>query len=171
VARRHAEFRVTDGECRLVDIGSANGTFVNNQPVTEAVLRPGDHIQVGQSILVYSAGRDAPATDLADRISMITRPDVELSSAIIKTAAQSEGSRILAQPDPAGTAWLKTALANLGVMYETIQAVSHILDLDQLLTRIMELIFQSIEADRGCIMLRDHASGQLEPKAVRWRDE
>src|SRR5262249_40538475 len=100
-----------------------------------------------------------------------TRPDVELSSAIIKTVAESEGSRILAQPDQAGTAWLKTALANLGVMYETIQAVSHILDLDQLLTRIMELIFQSIEADRGCMMLRDHASGQLEPKAVRWRDE
>ena len=67
-------------------------------------------------------------------------------------------------------------------MYETIQAVSHILDLNQLLDRILELIFQSIEADRGCIMLRashpqdgtDGAdlprSAELEPKAVRWRD-
>ena len=40
-------------------------------------------------------------------------------------------------------------------MYETTQAVSHILDVDQLLEKIMDLIFQSIEADRGCIMLRD----------------
>ena len=50
--------------------------------------------------------------------------------------------------------WLKAALANLGVMYETTQAISHILDPNQLLERIMELIFKSLDADRGCIMLR-----------------
>jgi signal transduction histidine kinase len=172
VSRRHAEFRISDGECRLLDVGSANGCFVNNQPVKEAVLQPGDHVQIGQTILVYSTGRadDQPA-DLADRISMITRSDVELPSAIIKAVSEGEGSRLLARPDQAETAWLRSALANLGVMYETIQAVSHILDLDQLLARIMELIFQSIEADRGCIMLGDTATGQLLPKAVRWRDE
>ncbi len=65
-------------------------------------------------------------------------------------------------------------------MYEAIQAVSHILDLNQLLDRILELIFRSIDADRGCIMLRatspdgtaaaDLSTGaELEPKAVRWR--
>ena len=32
------------------------------------------------------------------------------------------------------------------------QAVSHILDLDQLLDRILELIFNSIPADHGCVM-------------------
>jgi signal transduction histidine kinase len=171
VSRRHAEFRLTDGEYHLVDVGSANGSFINDQAVRDAVLHSGDHIQIGQTILVYSAGRSEAqvASDLADRISMITRHDVELSSAIIKTIAEGEGSRILARPDQAQTAWLKTALANLGVMYETIQAVSHILDLDQLLRRIMELIFRSIDADRGCIMLRNPGSSQFEPKAVRWR--
>ena len=163
---------LTDGYS-LVDVGSANGTFVNNQPVKEAVLRSGDHIQIGQSILVYqrrpgryanrratwpSASHDQPARTW------------RLSSAIIKTIGETEGSRILARPEQAGTAWLKTALANLGIMYEAIQAVSHILDLDQLLERIMELIFRSIEADRGCIMLRNRDTGQFEPKAVRWRE-
>ncbi len=33
----------------------------------------------------------------------------------------------------------------------------------------MDLIFKSIEADRGCIMLHNQDSGLLEPKAVRWR--
>ena len=99
--------------------------------------------------------RPRATSDLAERISMITRHDMELSSAIIKTIGETEGSRILAQPEQAEGPWLKTALANLGIMYETIQAVSHILDLDQLLERIMDLIFRSIEADRGCIMLRN----------------
>src|SRR5262249_28290290 len=56
------------------------------------------------------------------------------------------------------------------VMYETIQAVSHILDVNELLERIMELIFRSIEADRGCIMLRNSDTGQFEPQAARWRE-
>jgi signal transduction histidine kinase len=173
VSRRHAEIHPIDGgEFRVLDVGSANGTFVNNLLQRDKVLQSGDHLQIGQTILVYSTGRpgaQAASSDLADRISMITRQDVELSSAIVKTIGEAEGSRILAKPDQAGTPWLRNALANLGIMYETIQAVSHILDLDQLLERIMELIFKSIEADRGCIMLRNEDSGQLEPKAVRWR--
>src|SRR5262249_24582211 len=83
----------------------------------------------------------------------------------------TEGSRILAQPDKAQGPWLKNALANLGVMYEAIQAVSHILDVNQLLERIMDLIFRSIEADRGCIMLRNPDDGQFEPQAARWRED
>src|SRR5438309_10835239 len=100
---------------------------------------------------------------------MITRQDVELSSAIIKTVGETEGSRILAQPQRAGTVWLQNALANLGIMYEAIQAVSHILDLEELIEKIMDLIFRSIEADRGCIMLRHPDTGHFEPKAIRWR--
>lgn len=172
VSRRHAEIRPAAGGFSLHDVGSANGTFVNGQPVQDAALHSGDQIQVGQTMLVYSAGQagSPPASsDLADRIRMITRQDVELTSAIVKTINEGEGSRILAQPEKAGGPWLKTALANLRIMYETSQAVSHILDLDQLLERIMELIFRSIAADRGCIMLLDPDSGVFVPKAVRWR--
>jgi signal transduction histidine kinase/pSer/pThr/pTyr-binding forkhead associated (FHA) protein len=172
VSRRHAEFREVEGGYSLVDIGSANGTFVNDQPVKEARLQSGDRVQIGQTIFVYSAGRSngQGSSDLADRISMIARQDVELSSAIIKTIGETEGSRILAKPEQAGTAWLQTSLANLGIMYEAIHTVSHILDLDQLLEKIMDLIFRSIEADRGCIMLHNTDSGPLEPKALRWRE-
>src|SRR5439155_24564027 len=137
------------------------------------VLQGGDQDHLGQSILVYSTGRSQVhgEPDFADRISMTTRHDLELSPAIINAVGETEGSRILAQPQQAGTAWLQNALANLGIMYEAIQAVSHILDLDQLLEKIMDLIFRSIEADRGCIMLRNQETGQLEPKAIRWRHE
>lgn len=171
-SRRHAEFRENNGHYRLADLGSANGTFVNNQPIKEIELRSGDHVRIGQSILVFSAGRpdNSSPSDLADRISMISRQDIEIPSAIVKTMSEGEGSRILAHPDQAGTPWLKSALANLSVMYETSQAVSHILDLDQLLERIMDLIFRSIEADRGCIMLHDSAAENFEPKALRWRE-
>src|SRR2546422_837199 len=117
VSRRHAEFRQVDGGYALVDKGSSNGIFVNNQKVQEALLKAGDQILIGQTMLVYSTGRpddQAPASDLAEKINMISRADLELSSAIIKTIGEAEGSRILSQPE-SGSPWLKSALANLAV--------------------------------------------------------
>jgi signal transduction histidine kinase len=181
VSRRHAEFVLApDGGYRVRDVGSANGTFVNGQSVRDAQLQPGDHVQIGQTILVYTPDHGTsgpPAADLASQISLITRQDIELESAIVKSIGEAEGSRILANPEAVEGPWLKTALANLGILYEATQTISHTLDLEQLLERIMDLIFRSLEADRGCIMLRaatgdepPHAgNGELEPKAVRWR--
>jgi signal transduction histidine kinase len=172
VSRRHAEVRRSGEGYALIDIGSANGTYVNNQRVTEAPLQPGDQIAVGQSVLVYSIGgfgSGAPAGNLAEQISLITRGDLDVSSAIIRTVAEAEGSRILSEPDKQSP-WLRTALANLSVMYEASQAVSHILDLNELLGRILELIFRSIVADRGCFMLRNPESAEVEAGALRWRD-
>jgi signal transduction histidine kinase/pSer/pThr/pTyr-binding forkhead associated (FHA) protein len=174
VSRKHAEFRQVDGVYRLVDIGSANGTFVNNKKIQDTTLEAGDQIHVGQTTLVFSIGRgdtSSTTSDLAERISMITRGDLEMSSAIVKTIGETEGSRILAEPSKASSPWLKNALANLTIMYEASQATSHILDQQELLDRILELIFQTIAADRGCVMLTNAAGADLEPKAVRWRRE
>lgn len=182
VSRRHAELRLSlDGASyRLFDRNSANGVYVNGRPIHDAILQPGDQLQIGQTVLVYSTGRreegpTPPARDqadgsLAERIRMITRQDAELASAIIKTIGETEGSRILARPEDARSPWLRTRLANLAVLYEASQAVSHILDIDELLGRILELIFRSVEADRGCVMLLNPDTAALEPKAVRWRN-
>jgi len=173
VSRRHAEFRLADGNYLLVDVGSANGTFINNKKIKQATLQPGDQVIIGQTTLVFSSGRADPAhvvDDLAGKISMITRADVELSSAIIKTIDEKEGSRIITRTDQASP-WLKNALANLAIMYEASQAVSKILDLGELLDRILELVFRSISADRGCFMLVNPETGELTPKALRWRNE
>ena len=172
VSRRHAEFRQNENGYVVIDVGSANGTFVNNQKIQEAVLQAGDQIVFGQTTLVYSGGGDdrVEQAELADKISMISRHDLELSSAIINRMGETAGSKILAQPDKASP-WLKTALANLTIMYEASQAVSHILDLNELLDRILELIFRSIQADRGCIMVRHPETCLLEPKALRRRKE
>ncbi|MBV8295038.1 MAG: FHA domain-containing protein, partial [Mycobacterium sp.] len=48
VSRRHAEFRLENGEFRVVDVGSLNGTYVNREPVESAVLANGDEIQIGK---------------------------------------------------------------------------------------------------------------------------
>jgi pSer/pThr/pTyr-binding forkhead associated (FHA) protein len=53
VSRHHAEFRIENGQFRIVDAGSLNGTYVNRQPVDSAVLANGDEIQIGTFRLVF----------------------------------------------------------------------------------------------------------------------
>jgi hypothetical protein len=45
VSRHHARIEVTDGEYRLVDNGSSNGTFLNGERVTAAPISVGDVIR------------------------------------------------------------------------------------------------------------------------------
>ena len=53
VSRRHAEFHAENGEFRVVDLGSLNGTYLNRAAVDSAVLAHGDVLQVGNFRLVF----------------------------------------------------------------------------------------------------------------------
>lgn len=50
VSRRHAELHVGRADIEIVDLGSANGTFVNGQRVTQASLRQRDVIALGHHL-------------------------------------------------------------------------------------------------------------------------
>lgn len=53
-SRRHAHIEFKDGAYTLTDLGSANGTLVNDQRVSERRLSDGDRILVGQDEIVIS---------------------------------------------------------------------------------------------------------------------
>jgi len=52
-SRRHAEVRRENGEFVLQDLGSTNGTLVNDEAVEERTLREGDRIGIGGSVLEF----------------------------------------------------------------------------------------------------------------------
>lgn len=52
-SRRHARIEASNGEFKIHDEGSSNGTFVNGVKITEQVLHPGDEIQVGNTRLRF----------------------------------------------------------------------------------------------------------------------
>lgn len=56
VSSNHAELALEDGRSRLKDIGSTNGTFVNEEPVTERLLKDADVVRFGQIEAVYVSG-------------------------------------------------------------------------------------------------------------------
>ena len=53
VSRRHAEIARVDELFLLRDLGSRNGTFINEESVAERVLREGDRIRVGSTVFAF----------------------------------------------------------------------------------------------------------------------
>ncbi len=73
VSWRHA--RVEDRGCdewAIVDLGSTNGTILNGQPCAAAILKPGDRIFIGQTVIEVQkdAVRDAQAAELERLLSI-----------------------------------------------------------------------------------------------------
>ena len=46
VSRRHAQLKVTADGVMVEDLGSANGTYINNKRVREGLLKPGDELRL-----------------------------------------------------------------------------------------------------------------------------
>lgn len=57
ISRRHATIKIEDGMYRIYDLGSANGTFVNDNRVRDPVeLQDGDVIRLGDSVFIFKLG-------------------------------------------------------------------------------------------------------------------
>jgi two-component system, NtrC family, sensor kinase len=170
VSRHHAEIRRVDDNYALSDLNSSNGTFVNGQRIRHHPLASGDQIQLGGTLLLYTGPAEEVETDLTHAVSISPAAEAADRSRIVHSVTQQEGSRLFDfGAEAPQNSWLARARSNLQVMYRTALAVSHTLDIDQLLQRIMELIFEWVEADRGCIMLMDPDTKTLQPKVRRNR--
>jgi|LakMenEpi03Aug12_release.lakeMendotaPanAssembly.Ray.scaffolds.fasta_scaffold02752_3 two-component system NtrC family sensor kinase len=172
VSRRHAEVqKVNENEYQIIDLGSSNGTFVNGRRITEEMIRSGDRIQIGKSLMIFTGGAE-PVPSSSDYGVEIVRQvkAAELSSirrSFTFPATSTDPRVVSSQKDTPPTA--ATSSNQWQIIYETSQAIRRTLDIDQLLNQILELIFGSVQCDRGCIMLLDEESNQLQPAARKNR--
>ena len=106
VSRYHAKIQEDQGQLVLTDLESTNGTRVNGEPVPLTILRLGDRISVGRSVLLVGSpseldnlmgsstskpsvdGRtaDAPKELIGDK----TRPTAAVTDYLIDAAGRSE---------------------------------------------------------------------------------
>ncbi len=61
VSRSHARIEVVGNDTWVVDLGSTNGTFVNDVQVDRQALRSGDLVKVGDIIFKFLAGHNVEA--------------------------------------------------------------------------------------------------------------
>jgi two-component system NtrC family sensor kinase len=137
---------------------------------SERELVSGDQLQLGKSLLLYTGFVEDSLDNVADQINIVPKLATDENSRIVASLSNSHGSEwLLPDANDSSSPWLARARSNLQIMYRTALAVSHTMDIDQLLARILDMIFEWVDADRGCIMLKDAQSGRLVPKVRRHR--
>jgi hypothetical protein len=152
-----------------VDLNSHNGTFVNGIQIKEAILRDGDEILIGGILILYE---ETIAADIH-----LSENDSPLGSkaTIIRPLEDLAITGLLGgEPQPIGRKdqrieQLEKNNRNLITLYQLSEKLISSVSLRELLDIIIELIFRSIDADRGFLMLFDEGRNLI-PKAVKHRD-
>ncbi len=91
VSRRHAVLMVMDKSITLRDLGSSNGTYINNRKINEQELEAGDHIVIGP--VVFTIQIDGEPEDVRP---VRTRLEARKSAV---AAADTEESDVLSAND------------------------------------------------------------------------
>ena len=160
-SRMHAEIRVQqDGTWELLDLNSSNGTRVNGNVVSKHVLRSGDRVEIGETLMIFTGAGQPREMDAAHGIDIVLKSQEDGSRIVSSLSRSGADSKLI--PGPAGES---ESDRSLEVMYLTAIAVGRTDDLNELLNRILTLVFDWVEADRGCVMLRDPETRLLQPAA------
>src|SRR5690606_15853911 len=93
VSRRHAQLTMRDDEVVLEDLGSAVGTFVNDQRINIQVLQDGDHVRFGRRV-AFDVVSDATATLLDGPVEDV-RTGVRHLQELLDVARQLNSAAVL----------------------------------------------------------------------------
>ncbi len=171
VSRRHARITFSSGQYIVEDLGSGNGTFVNGKPITRHTLAPGDVIRVSALKLRFDEPKRPVVAAKMDTVTMIggIGGPPETQPKILNTV----DARKPFFEDPAtltSPVEVQRMADRLRTVYAVSEAISNLLDIDQLLPEILNRLFEVFPgAERAFIMLLDEKGDNLIPKAVKRR--
>jgi phosphoserine phosphatase RsbU/P len=159
LSRQHFAFEPEgDGGWTIQDLGSKNGTFVNNIPLkARLMLQPGDRITAGHLQIVYAPAEgkmpeqrvvvfDGPAEESTASTTVVTSLEGALSN---QTMVLERGGAKATGP--------MQALIRAG------QVLSENKPLGELFPVILDLAIQAVTAQRGVLLILE--SGKLVPRA------
>jgi pSer/pThr/pTyr-binding forkhead associated (FHA) protein len=102
LSRRHAQIQVVEGGLLVKDLGSANGTFINGQRITEGRAKKGDEIRFD----TLSFGVMGPSTEELSKTTVRSAPlvppemPVKPAKPLVKPVIHSSSSSSAYKPKP-----------------------------------------------------------------------
>ncbi len=152
----------------LEDLGSGNGTFVNDAPVQTHLLSHGDTVRVASATFTFEETQGLPSS-----VTMVgpLRSEPQIVKVLDASRNLLNDPQTLTSISSSPQA-LQDMAARLRTVYAVSAAISNILDLDELLEEILNRLFETFpRAERGFIMLMEEGTGELIPKAIKRRQD
>ncbi len=180
-SRLHAELRFEGEECWLQDLGSANGSRLNERPLgREAVpFAAGDVLRIGATKIALAAqvspadlGRStSSATSLLKLVARPTEAPAATTTqglaTVLATVHRATAPATAAPPEPDDQV---APASTLEVISKVGIALLSTGSLEAVLQQILDHVLERIPAERAFLLLRDPDGGPPEVKAAAWAD-
>src|SRR4029079_5601996 len=140
VSRRHSTIEKNETGFIITDLESLNGTFVNDVPIRARLLEHGDRCRISDSQFLFLT-HEGDATSKSS--------DVRIDEAHVVS-----GSTVQIRLDDA----IYQMARDLSALMKISTSINSIRGLDNLLERLLELLFEVVPAQRGAILLTDQSS-------------
>ncbi|MFL6277013.1 MAG: adenylate/guanylate cyclase domain-containing protein [Blastocatellia bacterium] len=174
VSRAHALIKRTANGYALVDLESANGTWINDQRVKEKPLSNGDKFTISKYNFEFKVGGDTTSINYENQAiggTVFMRKPDELAGGVPKLdrtalgAADASGQALYTYIET-----LRKKAETLSRLYELNQLLSGDFALDAIFKKVSEMVFRLTPADRFLVLLRDADSGGLDRVATEFRN-
>ncbi|MCA9319751.1 MAG: SpoIIE family protein phosphatase [Planctomycetes bacterium] len=172
VSRRHCQVQLRDGGVELVDLDSANGLFTGGRLQKRVLLREGEQCNLGTARLQVRRtstnhtgmipigglldGLMSPPSSESHLGSEVDRAFPPLVKPISSRSANESSSDSLMSSSPGQRSkYAELERDRLAILIETGKSLGQSTDLEQLLNRIMDHLFEILPVCRAVIALTD----------------
>jgi adenylate cyclase len=147
VSNKHCEiFLDPNGSYVIRDLGSQNGTFVNNRRLQgDRILREGDRLTLGTTVCIFSLEKLRPR-----------EPEIQVDDSILMlthTSSKIPEDRFVPEREIWDEKILRGDYEKLRMAHELQRDIGLEFDLDRIFERILERIFELFDCDRAVILM------------------
>lgn len=154
-SRNHAEiFKL--GELYIIrDVSSTNGTYVNNVRTQEEVLKDGDEVLIGSTVLVFE---DKPRTDEEKKadVTFDDREDLATTTVEISVDKDKNKNEVVVGRE--------VESRNLQVTYEVSKIIAGETNFEAVMTRTLDTVLKAIGASHAYFLTIDKDKGKMTPR-------
>ena len=160
VSREHAVIVAKDGQFFLEDLKSRNFTFLNNEKIDQpSLLKHEDQIKICDNIFVFQDG--TTKAPLPEYMTNEAQEEEEEHSSTVEATIHQAHRQVALEAQPA---------EKLKLLLDISAELSQTLNLDQVLPKIVEQLFQVFrQADRSFVIFAEEGGKKLIPKVIQTR--
>jgi putative nucleotidyltransferase with HDIG domain len=153
VSRRHCTVENLGRRLEVVDLNSANGSYVNGEPIAKGSLTPGDELAVGPAI--FECRSESPHGRTPGEATLAYRE--EDSMMVVRKVVDTyfPGVEVVRAAKPEELENLLRAQRNLAAAYQVSKMLANARDLEGLFEGVINSVFAAVNADRAALILQE----------------
>lgn len=163
-SRLHAIVRKLQNGFTLIDLNSANGTFVNEKRITEHLMREGDVVRIGETTMRFESSKTGLLVEQVDKPIPKSKTVMLVQSDAFKVAKSDK----LATPEEIERLRAKAEI--LSHMFDLSKSLASVFEIEQIFNQVGELLFELTPAAR-VVFFERMKEGDMVPVVANFRDQ